>query len=304
MPVYEFHNICVESDLPLSLRAATGVPDGGVVYRLKLTGTAAPIRMARNCSVVALKRWANGAPSVSVLFLPEDLYIVRIHLWMEFIIRNRTIECRLLRHASLSEIDRIATGLVLGWLLRHEGYIALHCSAVHCRANGRTIGFVGRSGSGKSTLSAYLVRQGCAMITDDILCLKPGSSAAAEAPRRLLLARGCADVLGIPYQNTEVVSGKLNVASSVDWFGGLATVTDIVVVERQQTEAILLEPVVGDVARKLVEQNVFPDFVAATSAESRHIDRFAHGARIHRLTMPLGRVDPHIPVAVIAGRLL
>ena len=71
-----------------------------------------------------------------------------------------------------SSIEHAASyllGPVLGLLLRLRGVICLHASAV--AFGDRSVAFVGSAGAGKSTTAAAFARQGCAVISDDIVAL-------------------------------------------------------------------------------------------------------------------------------------
>jgi hypothetical protein len=60
---------------------------------------------------------------------------------------------------------------VLSALLHQRGLVALHASAVSI--DGRVAAFVGDKGGGKSTTAAALYRCGHALVTDDILAIRP-----------------------------------------------------------------------------------------------------------------------------------
>jgi hypothetical protein len=60
-------------------------------------------------------------------------------------------------------------GPVLGFLLRLRGVVCLHASAV--AFDNRCAVFVGAQGAGKSTTAAALAREGCAVLSDDVVAL-------------------------------------------------------------------------------------------------------------------------------------
>jgi hypothetical protein len=71
-----------------------------------------------------------------------------------------------------SSIEHAASyllGPVLGLLLRLRGVTCLHASAV--AFGDRSVAFVGSTGAGKSTTAAAFARQGCGVISDDIVAL-------------------------------------------------------------------------------------------------------------------------------------
>ena len=61
-------------------------------------------------------------------------------------------------------------GPVMGWLLYQRGLTVLHASAVLW--NGLGIGFLGDKMAGKSTTAATLLKDGGAILTDDLLALR------------------------------------------------------------------------------------------------------------------------------------
>lgn len=65
-------------------------------------------------------------------------------------------------------------GPAMGLLLHQRGELALHASAV-C-IDGQAVAFLGESGEGKSTLAAFLHRRGHAIVTDDVLVIRPDSA--------------------------------------------------------------------------------------------------------------------------------
>jgi hypothetical protein len=60
-------------------------------------------------------------------------------------------------------------GPVLGFLLRLRGVVCLHASAV--AVADQSVVFVGAGGAGKSTTAAAFARQGCAVLSDDVVAL-------------------------------------------------------------------------------------------------------------------------------------
>lgn len=64
-------------------------------------------------------------------------------------------------------IPVLAAGALLAVHLKLRHELVMHASAV--RLDGRALAFVGASGMGKSTLAAVLCRNGCGLVTDDVL---------------------------------------------------------------------------------------------------------------------------------------
>ncbi|NIO13431.1 MAG: serine/threonine protein kinase, partial [Gammaproteobacteria bacterium] len=69
---------------------------------------------------------------------------------------------------------------MLGFVLRLRGVLSLHASVIDI--NGEAVGFMGAAGAGKSTLAAAFAKKGFAVMSDDILALKPGDSAPFAQP--------------------------------------------------------------------------------------------------------------------------
>lgn len=61
-------------------------------------------------------------------------------------------------------------GSAMGMLLHQRGLFPLHANAV--ALEGRVFAIAGESGAGKSTLAAWFVREGMALVGDDVLALK------------------------------------------------------------------------------------------------------------------------------------
>ena len=71
--------------------------------------------------------------------------------------------------ASLEDACSYLLGPVLGILLRLRGVVCLHASAV--AFEGFSVALVGAAGAGKSTTAAAFAKQGCAVLSDDIVAL-------------------------------------------------------------------------------------------------------------------------------------
>lgn len=71
-------------------------------------------------------------------------------------------------------LARCFTDQVLAALLRHNGLLVLHASAVAAPDGVIVIG--GESGTGKSTTLAALLDRGCRMVSDDVTALRPGGA--------------------------------------------------------------------------------------------------------------------------------
>jgi hypothetical protein len=81
---------------------------------------------------------------------------------------------------SLEDTASYLFGPILGLLLRLRGVTCLHASAV--AFNDRSVAFVGTEGAGKSTTAAAFARQGCGIISDDIVALREQQNAFQVLP--------------------------------------------------------------------------------------------------------------------------
>jgi hypothetical protein len=70
---------------------------------------------------------------------------------------------------SLEDTASYLFGPILGLLLRLRGVTCLHASAV--AFGDRSVAFVGSAGAGKSTTAAAFAREGCGVLSDDIVAL-------------------------------------------------------------------------------------------------------------------------------------
>jgi len=70
---------------------------------------------------------------------------------------------------SLEDTASYLLGPILGLLLRLRGVTCLHASAV--AFGDRSVAFVGSAGAGKSTTAAAFARDGCGVLSDDIVAL-------------------------------------------------------------------------------------------------------------------------------------
>jgi hypothetical protein len=84
------------------------------------------------------------------------------------------IWCTTAPQATLADTATYLTGPILGFALRRRGALSLHASAVTVGESALLM--VGGHGRGKSTTAAALARRGCALITDDVMHLRPGGS--------------------------------------------------------------------------------------------------------------------------------
>jgi len=70
---------------------------------------------------------------------------------------------------SFEDVATYLLGPVLGVLLRLQGTVCLHASAI--ALEGQSVAFVGPPGAGKSTTAAILAQRGCSIVSDDVVAL-------------------------------------------------------------------------------------------------------------------------------------
>lgn len=107
---------------------------------------------------------------------------------------------------------------VLGFLMYLKGFVCLHASVVQDRH--RTIGLLGTNGRGKSTLTAYLVRSGWHLVSDDLMCLENTDKLRLRPCFPLLkLRRDSIELLGLQQAPRIQIpmSDKMGVEVDGDW---------------------------------------------------------------------------------------
>ena len=100
-------------------------------------------------------------PDVCVLHFPEIA---------DFYLFEQRIELHLLSQNHLDEAEHYFLSTVMAFWLELHGVLMLHVCAISWQ--GRAAGFLAESGVGKSTLLASLMRQGAALLSDDLLAVR------------------------------------------------------------------------------------------------------------------------------------
>ena len=115
--------------------------------------------------------------------------------WFEILVSSdgRCVLCNNLSKMPIESFEAYLTNFAVSAALIQQGEETLHATVVEI--NGRAIGLLGPSGAGKSTLAAFLLSQGGALVTDDMLRVKFANGAvfAQPGPHRIKLFRGPAD---------------------------------------------------------------------------------------------------------------
>jgi hypothetical protein len=94
-------------------------------------------------------------------------------------------------------------GSAMGLLLHQRGLFPLHANAV--ALEGRAVAVAGESGAGKSTLAAWFMRQGLALVGDDVIALRAGTDeiVAFPGPPRVRLWRESLNRFGLGSEGLE-----------------------------------------------------------------------------------------------------
>jgi hypothetical protein len=132
-------------------------------------------------------------PHPEMWYRYERLVDGRIHLGIPGVLQaeiagdGRSALCAPVADGDTRAFAANVLNFVLTIALTLQGEEPLHATAV--RLGKRAIGLLGESGSGKSTLAAFLLAQGAALVTDDLLRLgfDSGEATAFRGPSRLKL---------------------------------------------------------------------------------------------------------------------
>jgi hypothetical protein len=138
-------------------------------------------------------------------------------------------------------------GPVLGFLLRLRGVVCLHASAV--AVGNRCAVFVGAQGAGKSTTAAALAREGCPVLSDDVVALderegrfrvQPSYPHVLLWPDSVQRLFGSADAL--PNSGEDGDKRRLTLGNDGSRYQGQALPLGAVYILGQRTTASTLEP--------------------------------------------------------------
>jgi hypothetical protein len=128
-------------------------------------------------------RWLNDDGSVNLaLARRADGYLLRFPGACDFLFdrERQTVWVSPVKRVDEAIIEHLLLDQVLPRILAHRGELAAHCSAV-AAGHGAAI-FLGRTGWGKSTLAGLMHRQGCALLSDDCVLLRPQSGRVVAVP--------------------------------------------------------------------------------------------------------------------------
>jgi hypothetical protein len=163
--VYALYGLCLRSQIPLAGAARARGRRGGLSLRRRGAAFFARVR-ARAGPAAAGEAWfVHGA-------LPGGGDYLRWSGLFEFAVSpsGRAIAARQLDGASPETLRAYLLGQVVSFALVRRGIEPLHGTAVVLA--GGAVAFLGDSGYGKSTLGAAFLREGCPILTDDVLVVR------------------------------------------------------------------------------------------------------------------------------------
>ena len=125
----------------------------------------------------------------------EAFYLVWNKLGLGFRISSdaQLVEVSGVTFENLGYLPWLLLSQVLGFVLHLKGLLCLHASVV--QKESRAIGLLGTNGRGKSTLTAFLVRAGWSLISDDILCVEDNTLCLRPCFPFMKLSRNTIDFL-------------------------------------------------------------------------------------------------------------
>ena len=126
----------------------------------------------RQIKPLALIQEPDGTVGFSLYQLDEAALLVWHHMDIAFFVDSQAEWVDVVYTTAMSRAHApwLLLGSVLAHVLHAKGRLCLHGSAVH---NGRrSIALIGTNRRGKSTLTAFLLKHGWSLITDDLLCVE------------------------------------------------------------------------------------------------------------------------------------
>ena len=174
---YRFGNLRVDSEIELPL-LEKGAPNGetsdlvfrapravmssahDIMYDLETTGA---VRLSRLLDRDGVGFCSYGhVGSVYLLWVSAGLGF-RIHA------DTATVEVICVNSEATTLVPWFLMGVVFGYVLHLRGVLCLHASVLE--RDGKCIAFLGTNKRGKSTLTAFMVRRGWSLFSDDLLCI-------------------------------------------------------------------------------------------------------------------------------------
>jgi hypothetical protein len=184
MPVTELYGLRIRSAMPLPGVLLPESTAADVTVHLDARPHDAPSFSDAPVRPIHSSESSAGAPPVLVVDRPSKDGLLRLRYaeGIRFHVSAAGDEVWCDWRAPLTEADVaiFLLGPVMGSVLRRRGVFCLHASAV--AAGDGVWAFVGPGGSGKSTLAAALAQAGHAVVTEDLLALRPRGGEWIAAP--------------------------------------------------------------------------------------------------------------------------
>ena len=189
------------------------------------------------------------------------------------------VACRSFEGASHEAFTTYLLGQVLSFAFIRRGIDALHATAVV--VDEAAIGFAAQPGAGKSTLASVFLRDGYALLTDDLLVLRVDDGAILAQPgipRIKLFPEIAEAVLGEhrtggrmnPFTNKEVIP-----LDATEFHGQAAAMSRLYVLKPTATTKITVRRLSARGAFLELVGNTFNTAVVEPSRLSRHLTQFA-----------------------------
>lgn len=198
---------------------------------------------------------------------------------------SRTVAIQPEPGVALQNLRYMVMHYCLPALLNQRGFFALHANAIHTPRG--VVVLAGQSGGGKSTLHAALLARGLPMLSDDVAVLRSSGTAIDVLPgmRRYRMVADAADRVQPPSDYTVALGGPRNKvalwAPAELFHSAPAPLAAVYVLEPYAGDAIVVEPVRGFAAFRLLQTQAYPPL--ESMALPQHLQTF--GALIDRLAV-------------------
>lgn len=201
---YAIYGLVLESDLALALPPAPKSTD--FVVELREGPSKAFEAPRKSLPPPHPTDWTQLA------ILNDGSIFMRWDDWLEFIVSpgGEAITYNRLTRGSLESFEAYIATFAVSTAIIQRGEEPLHATVLDF--GGQAAGLLGHSGAGKSTLAAYLLGQGAALVTDDMLrvVFRDGGAFAQPGPQRLKLLEEAAEL----YMSNSPFKGRWNPLAS------------------------------------------------------------------------------------------
>ena len=140
---------------------------------------------------------------------------------------ERIVEVICTDPARIEFVPWLLMGVVLAFVVHLKGDLCLHASVVHHGSSGQCIGLLGTNRRGKSTLTAFLLRKGWTLVSDDLLWVDDVSRLSVHRCFPFVkLAPDSLQNLGLIGSACAKIPGTAKMAVKVDGTWGKFSTTD------------------------------------------------------------------------------